>query len=332
MDPTQSVSGKLVLGVILPHTKLFGGVRRFFELGEILHRRLHQLIVFTPDGAKPDWFSYSGRTEKLDNLQQYELDALFITETKFLDYLISAKTKLKVFYHVGPRGKLNKVLKQKDIVVFTNSSNMYELDKRKYGIETVKAFGGVHIPEHAKEYNPGNPIKIMAYGRLTRKGKGTSLVIRACEKLYSKGYPVKLILFDSPIDDLSDQKIKNFKCNVPYDFIINHPVSKNDELFKMADIFVAAEKKGGWSNTAAEALAAGIPLIGTKTGTKDFLIDNETGLRVWRFSFFIRRALEKLINDRPLAARLARKGREKISEYSWLKLADFIEEYVSARV
>lgn len=332
MNPAQRMSRNLVFGVILPHTKLFGGVRRFFELGEILHRRSHQMIIFTPDGIKPDWFLYSGEIEKLDNLSQYTFDALFITETDFLDHLIRARTRLRVFYHVGPRANLDKVLKQKDIIVFSNSSNMYELDKRKYGIETIKAFGGVHIPDQAKEYNPGNPIKIMAYGRLTRKGKGTSLVIRACEKLYSKGYPVKLILFDSPIDELSFQKIKNFKCKVPYDFILNHPVDKNEELFKMADIFVAAEKKGGWSNTAAEALASGIPVVATKTGTRDFLFDNETGLSVWRFSFFIRRALERLINDKPLATRLARNGREKISAYSWEKLADFIEQYVLAKV
>jgi glycosyltransferase involved in cell wall biosynthesis len=90
---------------------------------------------------------------------------------------------------------------------------------------------------------------------------------------------------------------------------------------------VAAEKKGGWSNTAAEALAAGVPVIGTKIGTRDFLIDMETGIKVWRHPYFIRRAIEKLIRQPALAQTLAANGRKKIEDFSWKKLADFIEAY-----
>ena len=96
--------------------------------------------------------------------------------------------------------------------------------------------------------------------------------------------------------------------------------------------FVAAEKKGGWSNTAAEALAAGVPLIGTSTGTKDFLIQNETGLLVWRHPYFIRKAIEKLLTNPELAHKLAANGRRKIAEFSWEALADVIESYVSSRL
>lgn len=322
----------LSLGAILPNTKLFGGVKRFFELANILTRRGHQFRVFSPEGVSPTWFADPCPVEKVSNLDAYQFDALFITEEAFLNDLLKADARQKIFYHVGPRAKLYEVLRHKEITVFTNSTNMYDLDKRKYGIETVKAFGGVHLPAEAKVYQPATPISIMAYGRLTRKGKGTSLVIRACEKLHRKGYPIKLLLFDSPIDEESKTKIINFSCNVPFEFIVGHPVSENDMLFKRADIFVAAEKKGGWSNTAAEALACGVPLVGTKTGTKDFLIHNQTGLRVWRHPYFIRKALERIINDPPLARTLAANGRKKLAAYSWTSLADFIENYIRSRV
>lgn len=322
---------KLTLGAILPNTKLFGGVKRFFELGSILRARGHRFVIFSPEGLSPTWYSDPCDVDKISNVGAYRFDALFITEEIFLNDLLTADARQKIFYHVGPRAKLHGVIKHKEVVVFTNSTNMYDLDKRKYGIESVQAYGGVHVPAEAKPYVGASPIHIMAYGRLTRKGKGTSLVIRACEKLHRMGYAIKLLLFDTPIDDRSKSEIEKFTCKVPFEFIIDHPVSKNDLLFKRADIFVAAEKKGGWSNTAAEALASGVPLVGTRTGTRDFLFHNETGLRVWRHPYFIRKALEKLINNPDLARTLAANGRKKIAAYSWDRLADFIESYVYSR-
>ena len=38
------------LGVLLPHTKLYGGVKRFLELGNIFVEKGHDFYVFTPDG------------------------------------------------------------------------------------------------------------------------------------------------------------------------------------------------------------------------------------------------------------------------------------------
>lgn len=323
----------LAMGVILPHTKIFGGVKRFLELGKAFTQHGNEFIVFTPEGTTPDWYRGSCRGEKLSNLPHYQLDALFFTQVEFLSDLLNANAKLKILYHIGPRVILNRVLKHKEIIILANSSNMFELDKRKYGIKPVKAYGGIHIPElNEVKRHEDEPFKVMAYGRLSRKGKGTSLVVKACEKLYRKGYNVKLLLFDSPIDQASLEKIENFRCKVPFEFIVNHPVQDNHELFNRADVFVAAEKKGGWSNTAAEALASGIPLIGTSIGTKDFLIHAETGLRVWRHPYFIRKAIEKLINDPELAKRLATNGRKKIKEFNWETLSEFIESFVRSRL
>ena len=205
------------IGVILPNCRLFGGVRRFFELGEIFIQKGHQMYIFTPDGIGPDWFQFSGTVDKLDNLHQYNLTLLFITEPVFLINLVNAQAALKVFYHVGPRASLSGVLKHSDIFIFSNSTNMYVYDKKKYGIETIKAIGGVHIPETAKEISSDqNPFTIMCYGRLARKGKGTNIVVKAAERLYKKGLPVKLLLFDSPLDDKGRKQLLDFKPKLPF--------------------------------------------------------------------------------------------------------------------
>ena len=317
------------ISVILPNCRLFGGVRRFFELGEIFIQKGHQMYIFTPDGIGPDWFQFSGTVDKLDNLHQYNLTLLFITEPVFLINLVNAQAALKVFYHVGPRASLSGVLKHSDIFIFSNSTNMYVYDKKKYGIETIKAIGGVHIPETAKEISSDqNPFTIMCYGRLARKGKGTNIVVKAAERLYKKGLPVKLLLFDSPLDDKGRKQLLDFKPKLPFEFIIDHPVNENAALFKRANVFVAVEKKGGWSNTAAEALASGVPLIASNTGTNDFLEYNVTGLKVWRHSYFVQRAILRLMGDIPLQKKLADQGREKMREFSWNTLADFILHFI----
>jgi glycosyltransferase involved in cell wall biosynthesis len=319
--------------VILPHTLLFGGVRRFFELGEIFIRHGHQMIVFTPEGKSPDWFQFSGTVDSLNNLRNYSLDCLFTTEDKFLQHLPDADSRLKIFYHVGPRASLKEVKKHKEIIVFSNSTNMYLHDKKKYGLETVKALGGVHIPATAKEIKlPQDPFTIMCYGRLSRKGKGTGIVVKAAEQLYKQGHNVRLILFDAPLDNKGRKQIADFKPKLPFEFVIDHPVEKNEELFKRADVFVAVEKKGGWSNTAAEALAAGIPLVASNTGTNDFLTGGVTGLKVWRHWFFVKRAIRKLMNDVELQKTLASNGREKMKTLSWESLAEFIMNFVKDKI
>ena len=290
------------------------------------------MTIFTPEGKPPDWFRFSGRVLPLAHITEQTFDLVFITEPDFLTHLLKVSSKLKVFYHVGPRANLSEVLKHKEIKIFANSTNMFLHDKKEYGIEPYKAYGGVHIPATSKEIADNHPFVIMCYGRLGRKGKGTRIVAKAAEKLYKTGRDVKLVMFDTPIDEKSTRLINNFKPNVPFEFILNHPVEDNANLFKKADVFVAVEKRGGWSNTAAEALAAGVPLVGSNTGTNDFLIDGETGLKVWRHSFFVSRAIARLMDDLEYRKKLATAGRKKMEEYSWQALANNILNYLETQL
>lgn len=318
--------------VILPNTQLFGGVRRFFELGEIFIKKGHQMSVFTPEGTQPDWFNFSGKVYPLSDLQKIKMDVLFVTEDKFLEPFLSAPATLKIFYHVGPRAKLDKLLKRSDVVVFCNSSNMYAYDLKAYNLKTEKAIGGVHIYSQKEIQQTQQPFHIMCYGRLSRKGKGTALVVKAAEKLHRLGYDVKLLMFDRPLDDAGLTQIQNFTPKVPFEFILNHPVDDNESLFKRADVFVAVEKKGGWCNTAAEAMACGVPVVASKTGTNDFLIDGVTGFKILRHPYFIRKSIQKLIGNTSLQKQLADQAYEKIQEFSWEKLAENILKIVSEKM
>jgi len=321
------------LAVILPHTKLYGGVKRFMELGNIFVKKGHEFIIFSEKGEGPSWYDFKGEMATFNDIESYELDAIFFTETKYVNLILSANSKRKIFYFVRPTDKLNRFLQHKEIEVFANSTNNYNVARRKFKIDPFKALGGINTkiftPKKVESKQADEPFVIMSFGRITERRKGTKVVVKACERLYKKGYNIKLLLFDSPVDVKARKAIEEFDTPVPHEYILNHPVMKNNELYSKADIYVAAEHKTGYSNTSVEAMATGIPVIATKSGTNDFLFHEETGILVKRNRYSIGKAITKLMNDEQLRIRYAEAGRKKIEEFDWEVLADRIEKHLT---
>ena len=332
MVPAKS----LTLGVILPHTKIFGGVKRFFEIGNILIGKGHVFIVFTPEGTAPSWFDFKGPVVALEKISDYNFDALFTTEPDFLDHLKNARTTLRIFYAVLQRRYIKKVVAQQDLIVFANSGSLYEYLGGERKKNLVKCIGGIDAQKF--QFRPKEPKKkavpfvVLAYGRFYRRKKGTSLVVEACENLFRKGYNLKLLLFDTPVDEQARKQVEAFSCLLPFQFFVDYPVDKVADLYHQADLFVSAERNAGWSNTSAEAMACGVPVIATNSGTDDFLFHEQTGLLVWRHPWFIQRAIKKLYANENLRAKLAGEARKKIEEFSWETLTDSIESYVLTKV
>jgi glycosyltransferase involved in cell wall biosynthesis len=279
---------KLKIGVLLPHVKLYGGIKRFFELGNQFVDLGHNFTAFTPAGEAPSWFRFKGNVKNKAELTREDLDALFFTELSLLDEVLASKAQRKIFYIVNPSVNLKKIKKHKEIEFFANSSNLLDRAKSKFGIDAFAALGGVNLNNFSvkklKPIVPNEPFTVMAYGRIAEGRKGTMYAVKACERLQKKGYKVKLLLFDTPVTDKIQKAIDSFKTTVPCEFILNHPVEHNALLFHKADVFVAPEKKTGYANTVVEAMACGIPVIATSSGTKDLLFDNQTGLLITRNS------------------------------------------------
>lgn len=323
----------LSFGVILPHTRIFGGVKRFLEIGNLLIERGHHFVVFTPEGIAPDWFPYKGEVRQLALIEQFSADALFVTEPEFLPQLRNSTATVKIFYAVLERRYIRTIARNKDILVLANSTSLYQYlggDKQDH---ILKAIGGIDLDKFQFEQHPRKtPFTILVYGRFYRRKKGTMLVVRACEWLYRKGFNIRLLLFDTPVDNNARKKVENFKTDVPFKFYVDYPVEKVADLYRMADVFVSAERNAGWANTVAEAMASGVPVIATRSGTRDIVIHGETGLVVWRHPWFIRRALALLYRDETLRLKLREKAREKIAGFSWHALTATIEQIVTSRI
>ena len=321
----------LTIGVILPHTRIFGGVKRFLEIGNLLVAKGHRFIVFTPDADFPEWFNFNGSTERLSALKTHRLDAIFTTEIEFLGELKRSLAKMKIFYAVLERPYIRRILREEGIVIFANSVKLFHYLNGDKNPRVVKAIGGIDLKKFAfkpRRREPGMPFTVMVYGRFYRRKKGTMMVVRACERLYRQAYNIRLHLFDSPVDESSRAKVRAFTCKVPFEFFVDYPVKEIADLYYKADVFVSAERNAGWCNTGAEAMACGVPLIATTSGTKDFLFHEKTGLVVYRHSWFIKRAMKRLYEDEALRTSFMLPARKKIEEFSWQNLADQIEQYL----
>lgn len=317
------------LGVLLPHTKLYGGVKRFLELGNIFVEKGHDFCVFTPDGQAPTWFSYKGRMATFAAVEQARLDALWTTTPDYMPLVLRSQARHKIFYHVRIREKLKDIMRNPDVELFACSTNVYEHDRRHFGREAFKAVGGVTVRNYQPKQDyrvEGRPFVVMGYGRLAERVKGTRYVVKACERLFRRGYNIRLLLFDTAQGADWQRRLDAFQCKCPFDFVQNHPFDRNSELFGRADCFVSAEnpKYSGWNNTVAEAMACGLPVVSTKAGTMDLLRHGENGLLSARWVFCLERHIARLYNDEELRRRLGTAARQHIQAFDWEAVADSI--------
>jgi len=313
------------IAALLPHVQVFGGVRRYIELGNEFVRKGHAFTLFHPAGTRPDWLEFLGETRPFSALDGGSFDVAMCGEYSILPYFDLAPAKDKYFYFVLEGHKLEREVARRPYRFLGNSEGICRRLERKYGLQVTRAPGGVN-PEifHPLEHpEPRETFNVLCYGRIYKRRKGIPIVIRAVEGLARLHPNVKLVFFDSPVgEDLRDPR-PLIKTRVRHDFHLNLPQDKMAWLFGQADVFVTAEWRAGWANTAAEAMACGVPVVCTPSGSSDFAENGRTALVApFPLAGAIRKRVERLILDVPLRRRLAEAGAARIRDFTWSRLAD----------
>jgi glycosyltransferase involved in cell wall biosynthesis len=104
-------------------------------------------------------------------------------------------------------------------------------------------------------------------------------------------------------------------------FVIDPSQDELAALYQSSHVFVAAERKAGWCNTALEALASGCALVCTRSGSTDFARGGENALVSWRNPWSLRSAIRALLTDPTLRERLAAAGPASAAPWAWDRLA-----------
>ena len=321
------------IAALLPHVQVFGGVRRYIELGNEFVRKGHAFTLFHPAGIPPDWLEFLGETRSFSALEGESYDVAMCGEYSILPYFDRVRARDKYFYFVLEGHKMEREVARRPYRFLGNSEGICRRMERKYGLKVTRAVGGVNpaIFHPLERPEPRETFNILCYGRIYKRRKGIPIVIRAVESLARRHPNLKLVFFDTLVgEDLRDPRLL-VKTRIPHDFHLNLPQDKMAWLFSQADVCVTAERRAGWANTAAEAMACGVPVVCTPSGSRDFAEDGQTALVApFPLAGPVRRRLERLILDAPLRSRLAEAGAARIRDFTWSRLADRLLETFSA--
>ncbi|MGE5180397.1 MAG: glycosyltransferase [Bacteroidota bacterium] len=331
---------RLRLAVALPHLGVYGGVRRFLELGRIWSERGHDVALATPpDPRAAPWLPFPGRLVPIDALTRERWDAL-ITPDPALFEAIRLDGALRVFYAVLEKAPGAREAWRSADLVLANSRGMARHLRRR-GVHAVEAPGGVnlatfHPPKEEARPRSGRsdaPVCALVYGRLSRRRKGSLAAAQAVDRAARRaGVEVTLTLFDSPPPG-EPPPPERLPLSIPHRWVIHPSQETLVGLYGEADLFVSAERRAGWCNTAAEAMACGAAVVCTRSGAEDFACHGETAL-VSRFpwTWTLARHVTALLRDPDRRARIAAGGRRRIQEFPWERTAATIEAALIERL
>lgn len=347
-----------------PHTGGMEVVAKEISMG--LARENYPITVFTSDqGIKKDTQEVDIMNYKVHKLKSIELahtpimwtlpfHLLLLPQNSILhvhlaqlglpeiSYLIARIRKFPIVMHfhldVGPSGRLGFllpfykkyilgfVLRGADkVIVF--SKEQLDMVKNKYNLEGEKIAimpNGVSSDFFYNDIRPTplNSLKILFVGRLSVQ-KRVDLLIRAISFL---DFPAELII----VGDGEDRKklenlVEELKLN-NIKFVGRKSGKDLIETYRNADIFAITSEKEGMPLVVLEAMASGLPIIGSDViGIREIV--KGVGVLVKGSSpEDFAEALGKLWRNPKNLEDMSHRSREKATKYSWEKLVGLLED------
>ena len=313
------------ISAFLPHVGVFGGVRRVIELGNAWTALGHEVTLYHPGGEPPSWLPFRGRVTPLAVAATTGgVDLALCADPHTFDAFAAHRARTRVYYCVieGDPGA-ERALRDAGIALAANSGPLRRALERRTPRRVIDGAGGISLAQFhpGPAARPVSPLRILLNGRRSRPKKGTDLILRALRGL-ERETPLEIVLFDSVGDHNRQDPREGARLPSHARYVLDPSQEALAELYRSAHVFVAAERKAGWCNTALEAMASGTAVVCTRSGTTDFARDGENALVVpLRHPFFLRRAVRRLLRDRALRDRLGRAGPAEAARWSWELLA-----------
>lgn len=312
------------IALFLPHVGVFGGVRRFLELGNVWTRQGHDVTLHHSDGSPPAWLAFEGRVAPLAEALGTSSDLSICADPHTLGTFAAHASALRLYYCVieGDPG-VARAARIPGVRLAGNSGALLCRLPRVGGRPPVDGVGGIsprqfHPPSGPR---PGAPLQVLLNGRRSRPKKGTDLVLRALAGIRAPAGGLEIVLFDT-VGEHNRQDPRD-GAPLPHGarFVMNPSQAELVALYQGAHLFVAAERRAGWCNTALEAMACGCAVVCTRSGTGDFAVHERNALVSWRNPWSLRRAIRRLIEDPALRERLSAAGPPSAEPWSWERLA-----------
>jgi len=174
-----------------------------------------------------------------------------------------------------------------------------------------------------------NPEIIITISRLVKKN-GVDILIKAfpvlLKNLGSNHLSPKLLIIGDGKERKKLEKLaQKLHIGDKIEFLGNVSPDEIPGYLSRADVFVRSSRSEGLGSAFLEAMAAGVPIIGTAVGgIPDFLKDGETGLFCGlNDPKNLAEKMMLILNDENLRNKLVENGREMVEhKYSWDKIAE----------
>jgi len=177
-----------------------------------------------------------------------------------------------------------------------------------------------------------NDIVLVTASRLVTKN-GVDLLIRSLVHL-----PISykaLILGVGEDADALHAIVTELGLETRVVFAGSRPHRELVSFYQASDIFVRASRSEGLGNAFLEAMATGLPIIGTRVGgIPDFLLDGETGVFCETENpVSLAQAVQHIWDDAALRAKLIEQGRALVRQkYNWNTIAGLFHDVLKQLV
>jgi hypothetical protein len=312
-----------------------GSIRLIVELANQLVRRGHQVTIYAID-KRLAWLPTIAQLKPLSAFatDQHEAVVFNLLTRDFYNLMDQCPARAKAFYLMGMPGAddlpllkhcllnrngassdrlLGDVLYHPDIVTMCNGSWMADWLRDEVGIEIERAIDGVNFdlffPVTLDHFGP---FRIMTSGD-PRPHKGFDTVKEAVEIIKKAvGRSVELSTYWGK----------------------GIPQAEMAAALSSADLFVDGQRRAGWSNPVAEAMACSLPVVTTDNGgIRDFARHEENALIVpVGDAIAMAAAIRRLIDDPGLRDVLAENGWRTIQQFTYDKTAMAVERILGARL
>jgi glycosyltransferase involved in cell wall biosynthesis len=313
------------ISLFLPHVGVFGGVRRFLELGNAWVASGHSVTLHHPAGTAPGWLPFAGEVRPLGSARAERSDLAITADPHTYGEFRAHASGRHLYYCVieGDPG-LARALADAGVTLAANSSPLLRALTARSRRPVLDGIGGIRLDQFrpSPAARSPAPLRVLVNGRRSRPKKGTDLILRSLGGLRGRVPEFETVLFDS----LGPQNRQDPRDGAPLPagarFVLDPSQDELVALYQSSHVFVAAERKAGWCNTALEAMACGAAVVCTESGTTDFARDGENALVVrWRHPFFLRRALRRVLGDPSLRESLSERAPLDLERWSWPVLA-----------
>lgn len=153
--------------------------------------------------------------------------------------------------------------------------------------------------------------------------KGSADGVRALELARQRHPDLRAVLFGTPPRPRWLPAWIQYRRNPPQEELVR-------DIYNRSAVYLCPSWTEGWHLPPAEAMACGCAVVSTDIGgVRDYAVDGETALLAppRQPELLARRLIEVLDND-ALRQRLARRGVDRIAEFTWERSASVLEAWL----